>query len=67
MRPPRIPETLALLIIDFGGSGLEVSVVAGCRSDGEDGYRIVGRAREDIGGQVLDRLLLNWFTVQPSK
>ena len=53
----RDPHTL--LIIDFGGSGLEVSIVAGCRSDGEDGYRIVGRAREDIGGQVLDRLLLD--------
>jgi molecular chaperone DnaK len=57
--PDDLRDPHTLLIIDFGGSGLEVSVVAGCRSDGEDGYRIVGRAREDISGQFLDRLLLD--------
>lgn len=56
--PVDVRDSHTLLIIDFGGSGLEVSVVALCCVHGEDGYRIVGRAREDIGGQVLDRLLL---------
>jgi molecular chaperone DnaK (HSP70) len=57
--PGDVRDPHTLLIIDFGGSGLEVSIVTGCRSDGEDGYRIVGRAWEDIGGKVLDRLLLD--------
>jgi molecular chaperone DnaK (HSP70) len=59
--PVDIRDSHSLLVIDFGGSGLEVSVVAPCCRDGDDGYRIVGRAREDIGGQVLDRLLLDLF------
>lgn len=56
--PWEVREDTPFMIIDFGGSRLDVLVVARCSDNGKDGYRVVGRAGDDIGGQVLDRLLL---------
>jgi molecular chaperone DnaK len=46
------------MIIDFGGSSLEVSVVTLFFKDGECQTRILGQASGNFGGQALDRLLL---------
>jgi molecular chaperone DnaK (HSP70) len=56
--PGEIREDNTFMIIDFGGSRLEVLVAARCSESGREGYRVVARAGDDIGGQVLDRLLL---------
>ncbi len=48
----------AFMIIDFGGSSLEISVVTLFFEDGECQSRILGRASGNFGGQTLDQLLL---------
>jgi molecular chaperone DnaK len=48
----------AFMIIDFGGSSLEISVVTLFFEDGECQSRILGRASGNFGGKTLDQLLL---------
>jgi molecular chaperone DnaK len=47
------------MIIDFGGTTLTVSIVTGFLHDGEVGYRIIGKATRDIGGDMLNHMLLH--------
>jgi molecular chaperone DnaK len=51
---------ITFMIIDFGGSALDVSVITRFFEDGESRYRIVGDAHGSIGGRMLDRLLLRF-------
>jgi molecular chaperone DnaK len=55
----RSPDTF--MIIDFGGSSLEVFVATSFGEDGTRRARILGRASGNFGGNTIDRLLLRWL------
>jgi molecular chaperone DnaK len=53
---------ITFMIIDFGGSKVDISIVIRFFEHGESRYRIVGRASGNFGGRTLDRLLLRFAT-----
>jgi molecular chaperone DnaK (HSP70) len=58
----RSPDTF--MIIDFGGSSLEVFVATSTGEDDKPRTRILGRASGNFGGNTIDRLLLRWLLHQ---
>lgn len=56
-----IPEVVKggmVMIIDFGGSQLEISLMAGHTDQGDIRWRSLGRTVSSLGGRDLDRLIM---------